>query len=360
VKITDQESIPVPHGRQHTAAAFSAEEKARIRLEGGLLTMELELSRRCDLRCIYCYSEAGTAPDHELSFEEIADAAGQAVALGARRVIVLGGGEPLLYPRLLEVISLIRVQGAAVELFTNGVTLTVDTARAFRSLNVSLVVKMNSLREHVQDALAGRAGTFKAIRSALEMLGEAGYPGPDAPLGAQTVVCRQNLDELPEMWIWLRDRGITPYFETLTLQGRARQHPELEVESADIQALFQNLSRIDRERYGYTWEPRLPVAGYCCDRHEYSCTVTSTGNVQPCPGIDLTVGNIRETPLGEILRKSPVIADLRHIRQRIRGTCADCAEKDACYGCRGMAWQVSGDYLASDPLCPRCAGSPEA
>ncbi len=341
-----------PSGKQWSAS-FTQAEKNRVRVHGGLLTMELELSLRCDLRCIYCYSEAGAPRRNELDHAEILDAIDQAVALGARRIIVLGGGEPLLYPGLLEVISRIRSQGAAAELFTNGMSLTHDMAVAFRSLGVALVVKMNSLREETQDLLAGRKGAFKAIRSALGTLREAGYPSPETPLGAQTVVCRQNLDELPEMWMWLRDQGVVPYFETMTLQGRAKQHPELTVSPEEIYALFQELSRIDKQRYGFDWTPRLPIAGYSCDRHEYSCTVTSTGIVQPCPGIDLAVGDIREASLREILENSPVIADLRDIRRRIRGECGRCPEKAECYACRGSAWQLTGDYLASDPLCHR-------
>ena len=332
---------------------FTREEKDRVRLCGGLLTMELELSRRCDLRCIYCYSEAGIPPDGELDFAEITGAVDQAVALGARRVIVLGGGEPLLYPSLLDVLGHIRFKGAAVELFTNGVTMTASTAKALRGLDVSVVLKCNSHRDDVQDVLAGKAGAGRAIRTARSILAEAGYPGKGVTLGAQTVICRQNLDELPEMWIGLRQQGVVPYFEAITLQGRALQHPELAVSAGEIQALFEELSSIDRHRFGMVWEPRPPVAAYSCDRHEYSCTVTSTGNVQPCPGIDLAVGNIRDRSLKAILRESPVIADLRDIRHTVKGVCGACPEKAVCYGCRGMAWQVTRDYLASDPLCAK-------
>jgi radical SAM protein with 4Fe4S-binding SPASM domain len=337
------------------SSAFTAAQKESVRHLGGLLTMELELSRHCDLRCVYCYSEAGIAPVGELSYEEIVSAANQAHALGARRIIILGGGEPLVYPRLLDVIVHIRSLGVQVELFTNGVAMTPALARAFKEMNVSVVLKMNSPRQKVQDALAGRAGTFKAIRRAFELLGEAGYPGNGSRLGAQTVVCRQNLDDLPGMWISLREQEIVPYFETITFQGRARLHPELAVTPDEILTLFTELSRIDRERFGHVWEARPPIAGYTCDRHEYSCTVTSRGFVQPCPGIDLSVGNIREKPLADILRESPVVADLRDVRRRLKGACGECSEKANCYGCRGMAWQSTGDYLAADPMCPKRA-----
>ena len=38
---------------------FTDEQIQESLLRGGLLSIELEFSRRCNLRCVYCYSEAG-------------------------------------------------------------------------------------------------------------------------------------------------------------------------------------------------------------------------------------------------------------------------------------------------------------
>lgn len=352
-----------PHPAQESTRpgwgeCFSDQEKRITRDACGLLTMELELSHACDLRCLYCYADSGNALPGELILEEILDTINQAAGLGARKVIVLGGGEPLVYPGLFTVLEHLHELGLGIELFTNGVTLTCVIARRLATMGVRVVIKMNSQREGVQDALTGKAGTFKAIQAALAALAEAGYPGSGMPLGAQTIVCRQNIDELPELWMALRQRRIIPYFETLTLQGRARRHPELLVSAEEIMALFQELAAIDRRHFGLEWTPRPPVAAFSCDRHEYSCLVTSTGDVLPCPGVDLAVGNIRKSSLADILKTSPVIADLRNIRRRIKGPCAQCPENAGCYGCRGMAYQATGDYLASDPLCAHALVNP--
>ncbi|MCG8430890.1 MAG: hypothetical protein MJA29_06945, partial [Candidatus Omnitrophica bacterium] len=56
-------------------------------------------------------------------------------------------------------------------------------------------------------------------------------------------------------------------------------------------------------------------------------------------------------PLGDILRESEVIRDLRYFRGKIKGPCGSCEKASDCYGCRGAAYQLTGDYLGSDPLC---------
>jgi radical SAM protein with 4Fe4S-binding SPASM domain len=339
--------------QRYWGASFSPEAIEAARSQGRLLSMELELTRRCNLRCVYCYASAGESLQDELSYAELCDAVDQAAALGAQRIIVLGGGEPLVYPQLPELLRFIHGRGLAIDLFTNGALLTPELAALLFELRAHPVIKMNSLKPAVQDALAGRSGAFPLIRRGLELLLAAGYPRPELPLGVQTVICAQNYAELPEMWAWIRERHLIPYFETITLQGRAAEHPDLCVSPADLRRLFETLAALDAARFGLDWSPRPPIAGLCCSRHLYTCTVTVTGDVLPCPGVNIAVGNIRRTPLAEILAKSPVIQDLRDIRNRIKGKCRTCEDRERCYGCRGMAYQATGDYLAEDPLCWR-------
>jgi radical SAM protein with 4Fe4S-binding SPASM domain len=153
------------------------------------------------------------------------------------------------------------------------------------------------------------------------------------------------------MWIWARERGITPYFETLTDQGRAREHPDLALSAEELRQAFQELAEIDRGRFGISWHARPPIAGFTCRRHLYSCLVNAQGFVQPCPGVDIPVGNVREKPLGDILRESRVIRDLRGVYRTIGPACQACRFAGECYGCRGNAYQASGSYLAADPGC---------
>jgi len=73
--------------------------------------------------------------------------------------------------------------------------------------------------------------------------------------------------------------------------------------------------------------------------------------VQPCTGVDLFVGNVKEGRLADILAGSRTIKDLREIREKIEGPCKSCEFAEDCYGCRGNAYQSTGNYLASDPMC---------
>lgn len=349
--MTDLRSHMTTHG--FLSEEFSPEQAQKAARTGRLLTMELELSRVCNLRCRYCYSNAGTPLADELTPEEILDAVRQAAALGARKIVILGGGEPLLYPGLLALIDDAHALSLRCEVFTNGTLIDRTVAAGLFARSVAVIVKRNSDDPAVQDDLAGVPGTFQRIQDGLHALMNAGYPDATHTLGVQTVICRANLHEIPDLWRWARNRGIVPYFETLTVQGRAREHDDLNITPAEAREVFHALSRIDRDDYGIDWVPRPPLVGSGCTRHLYSILIKSDGDLYPCVGVEIAVGNIRRNALAEIIRDDPVVRSCREIYERIKGPCRSCSLNGTCYGCRGNAFQATGDHLASDPQCWR-------
>ncbi|MFQ5585670.1 MAG: radical SAM/SPASM domain-containing protein [Thermodesulfobacteriota bacterium] len=335
---------------------FTEEEIQESLKRGGLLSLELEFTKKCNLRCVYCYSEAGESVKDELTPKEIMGVIDQAAELGARKIILLGGGEPLLYDRLHDIVDYIFHKGIEQTVFTNGFLLDSNVARFLFERDVSVVLKHNSFTRRVQDSLAGVEGAYVKIQKALANLMEAGYPEGGRQLGIQTVVVKQNIEEIPSMWVWARKMGFIPYFEVLTMQGRAKKHQEIVVSSEEIKRVFSELRDIDRREFGIEWVSHPTIASFTCKRHLYSSLVNSQGYVQPCTGIDLFVGNVRQQPLAEILGNSRVISDLRNIYNKIEGACRTCELSNICYGCRGNAYQLTGNYLASDPACWLASG----
>ncbi|MFA7230417.1 MAG: radical SAM protein [Victivallaceae bacterium] len=345
------ESVPPGHKSKPFTQPHSLELIRRVAAENRLLSIEIEPTLSCNYHCPYCYAGKNAAPDNELSYQEITGVIKQAKTLGAERVIILGG-EPLLYPDLFQLIDYISSLGMSVELFSNGALLTVEIARKLFKAKVRLALKLNSFKEDVQTLLTGEPGGLKKAMQALENAIAAGYPGDEQLLAVSTVICQPNVGEMEDLWRYLRDRNITPYFEVITPQGSALDNAWLQLSTEEIRDVFEKLAALDRE-YGYNWEPRPPLVGDRCLRHQYSCLVTSIGNVFPCVGIDVPVGNVRENSLQEIIIGSEIIQDLRKHLSTIKAPCGECELADECYGCRGTAYQLTGDWLASDPLCWR-------
>jgi radical SAM protein with 4Fe4S-binding SPASM domain len=124
---------------------------------------------------------------------------------------------------------------------------------------------------------------------------------------------------------------------------------------AEISTGGGEIAGIARDASTRPLEPSPPSCDRSCMRHKFSCLVRWQGDVMPCAGLDIPIGNVREQTLHEIIKDSEVLEDLRDHIHTIKGPCASCEEADRCYGCRGAAYWMTGDYLASDPLCWRNA-----
>ena len=322
-----------------------------------LLSMEIEFSRICNFHCSYCYIDEKRECENELSREEIKDVILQAKQLGARKIIILGG-EPSIYPHLVEMLRFLGKHQLKIEMFTNGSGITEELADVLAEERVRIALKMNSRDEKVQDCLAGKNGAFRIIHKALATLRAAGYPSKDLFLAISTVICQQNINELPALWQWLREENIEPFFEVITPQANALANTWLNVAPRDLKELFARLSAMDQDMFGRSWDPQPPLVGNRCMRHQISCLVTAIGEVMPCVGVTIPLDTLRNNPLAHILKNSEVINNLKNYRATIKGACNSCEKAAECYGCRGAAYQLTGDYLASDPTCWRNSDNP--
>ncbi len=338
---------------------FSKEAIAAAVKDGRLLSVEIEFSLRCNFRCRYCYVPHESYFKDELTLAEIQDAILQAKAMGALKIIILGG-EPSIYPHTLDLIRFMHQQGLQTEMFTNGSGVTAEFAAQLHAHKTRVVLKMNSFDPELQNRLAGHPGAYQIIQNALANLKQAGYPSRDHFLAISSIICRQNIAELPRMWRWLREQQIAPYFEIITPQSNAKLNDWLFVEPLKLKTFFEGIQELDHRLFGQDWEPQPPLVGNKCMRHQFSCLLTSKGDVMPCVGVTLAMGNIRRQPLREIIAGSQILKDLKDYRRTIKGPCRSCEKAHECYGCRGAAFQVTGDYLASDPLCWRNASRPDS
>ncbi len=79
------------------------------------------LTTRCNLNCGHCYVGDKLKTANDMPFEMVNDFLAYARTIGFRQVSFLGG-EPLLYPHLLQAVERARAEGFKVFLGTNGVS----------------------------------------------------------------------------------------------------------------------------------------------------------------------------------------------------------------------------------------------
>ncbi len=140
----------------------------------GHRTVQVHLTRRCNLACSHCYSDSGPRQSEALALHPLVDFLRRARAAGYER-LSLSGGEPFLYRGLNELIEEATLQGWTLSAVTNGTRLgpptRPDTVQRFALLGVSVD---GSPERH--DAFRRRLGAFEVTRRGLATLRDLGMP----------------------------------------------------------------------------------------------------------------------------------------------------------------------------------------
>lgn len=276
-----------------------------------LLELRIHVAEECNLECVYCLSNAPFVSAErknkktKLSLNEIKNNIKQAKELGIKVVSITGSGEPLLYKNLKELIEFIKSLDLGVVLFTNGLLLTKELAEWLNKKDVNLMVKLNSFNSEINDKLVGLRGAQKIFLEKIKMLVDMGFAN-NKRLALNCIICRENYNEIPELFIFCRKNGIIPWIETVTITGRAKKDMKLPKES--VENLYKRLSEIDKQEFGYEWQPDSPIVGADRRRYKFVAQIDIYGNVYHTDAnITDEVGNIRNKRLSELITSDKFI-----------------------------------------------------
>jgi MoaA/NifB/PqqE/SkfB family radical SAM enzyme len=278
-----------------------------LRGKGGVKFLYLEVTHRCNLRCICCYTGAGSEKPDALMLAEQKSVVRQALRMGARTVSLSGSGEPMLYAHIRELIDYIRWLGMRVTIFTNGTTLDRETADWLISRRVETYFKLYSLAPAVFDRMVGRVnayewvdydcgddGMFRIPAGLKYLLDAMQKAGEKEIVGVETVITRLNYSSLAEVARFAIASGAMLYIETPIFSGKAIDNYEaISLSGDEYRRLHKELAGIMGEEY--------------FERHRsHPCSVErnpavwTNGDIGFCSSRPGNIGNVRETPLKKL------------------------------------------------------------
>ncbi|MDO8565355.1 MAG: radical SAM protein [bacterium] len=140
--------------RAARAAKAKGEEVPEMPLNLGLASINLDLTTACNYACDHCIDfeilNGSMRHEHDKLMESLEDM----IKKGLRSVILIGGGEPTLYPGFSEAVSLFKKHGVQVAIVTNG----------SRNKKIMEVAGMLSKRDWVRLSLdSGTDETFQKM-----------------------------------------------------------------------------------------------------------------------------------------------------------------------------------------------------
>lgn len=269
--------------------------------------IRLEKSYLCNFTCTHCSAEYYmdrhlkkvfqiVDERRKIDLDDIRRISREADELGLARFVITGD-EPLVMKDFDEVVAAIDPDRHYVITDTNGWFLDLAKAKHLKSIGVEKVqLSLDSMVEADHDAFRNKPGSYKRVMRAIDAAREAGL---NLILSTVLVKGRAKTDEFRQMCEFAKGKGIGLYVSYAKPTGSCTEHPEFVIEKEDADIVRE----LEKEYPVFTHMTPSYGSFKGCITVKGIITITSTAEVTPCPYIDFSLGNLRETPLKEILAR---------------------------------------------------------
>ncbi len=339
------------------------------------------ITRRCNLRCIHCYSDSDAREyPGELTFDECRTVVDDLAQFGVPGLL-LSGGEPLIHRRFFDLAAYARQRNLRLTLSTNGTLIDPEAAVRIKDLGFAYVgISLDGIGE-THDHFRGRRGAFDQAVAAFRHCQAVGQK-----VGLRLTLSANNIADLDRILNFIEEENIPRVcFYHLVYSGRgsdvadvtpdqsrravdkiidraaqwAKADSPREVLTVDQPAdgayLYLRLMRENPARAEEMMRLLRWNGGGANSSGTGIGNIDTQGNVHPDQfWQSLTLGNVRQRPFSEIWRdnSNPTLAALRSRNGRLEGKCSRCRFLDICGGgFRVRAVQVHGSLWAEDPAC---------
>jgi radical SAM protein with 4Fe4S-binding SPASM domain len=333
------------------------------------------VTRKCNLKCKHCYSDATEeyAPD-ELLTEEAKRFLDEVANWGIK-LLIFDGGEPLCRDDFFDIARYSAQKGLRVVIGSNGTLIDLGVAKQLKKSGVMAVqISIDGSEAQTHDRFRGEVGAFDKALEGAKSCKEAGLP-----FQFGMTIRRSTLDEISDMLKLALDFGAVAaeFFDLVQVPRVKRDIPEevlkpderkevmvrlaeaqkncpiiIRVPGCPMYTLILQERNIQPKHFPADLLKRIPYYGRGCAAGMANgyLTILPNGDIIPCMLLQTKLGNVREESITRIWNNSQILSKLRN-RNLLEGECARCNYKDKCAGCRGRAYEETGNIMATDPGC---------
>ncbi len=356
-----------------------------------------ETTKACNLTCRHCRA----VPQTSLGLGELTTARAfdlmDEIAMVARPVLVLSGGEPLFRPDIFDLGEYGVQSGFRMALATNGTLVTERIAAKIADTGFSRVaISVDGANPETHDRFRGVSGAHAKALRGMRLLRDEGVSvqinstiaqhnvaelpalldlalsiGADAlhlfmlvPVGCGLEIAPTQMlpaSEYERVLHWFDEQSKTcpidlkatcaPHYYRIRAQRLAADRRR-----GDFTATF--IAPGTRAKAAPIFTAAHPVAGgqplsamtRGCLAGTTVCFISNLGEVYPCGYLPVPAGDTRVQRFADIWRSSPVFQQLRD-PDALEGKCGDCRFDAICGGCRARAYAATGSFLAEEPFC---------
>jgi len=299
--------------------------------------VKIEVSKECPSKCKTCnFWRTKTLMNGEeictkkLSFDQMKKLGRELKEIGCG-IVHLHGGEPFLYPEILELIEYLKELGVYVQTDTNGLLINKKVAERFVKTGIdSISFSLDAPTRELNDFIRGVNGAYDKLINAIKLIQAADkdnkiYKNINATVSVYNI---GHIDKILDVAHTLGISSVT--FGNVVSFGKnvkeicdktfgkkvgsvAYMNPDLMVKDKllierkieEIKKKANNLG-ISVGGLFLSLSPELIISGKrrlnsICNYFLYRCIIDIYGNVYPCDFLRYPLGNIHQNSLKKIL-----------------------------------------------------------
>lgn len=277
--------------------------------------------------------------------------------------VLIRGGEPFLYPGVIELLECLRAKGLPTSVDTNGTLLTRYAADLVRIGGVEITVSVDG-PEHIHDEVRGVKGSFRQIERGLLKLREleqaAGRTVGRSICFTISRFSYRGLGQMPDVarrlgvstilivpYYWVPDAVGRQYDAEIRSLGcqafswRGFQHEESGIDGEEFLkqlrqfkaalgsiTLFPYLDLSEREYLTWFEDATTPVGPGTCWIIDDLVDIQPSGAANFCVDFpDYSIGNVKAASIEELWNAGPAARFREYRRKRPLAVCHRCGAK---------------------------------
>ncbi len=325
-----------------------------------------EVTRKCRLNCLHCRAAATQSDKREFLSTQQCKSIIDSFSQDRQCVLVFTGGEAMEREDIYDLIDYANTLGHRVSLAASGYLLNDESLKKLKQLDIlTISFSLDGKDAASHDSFRGVPGIFDIAVEAMKKCREYGIR-----FQVNTAVTSRNKGQILDIGQLAKELGaycINPFIFIPT--GRGSAIAKEAISPSDYEKLLVELAKINKSgdfnvrincgpqfnvilaRDGRKLLASAGKRNGCPGGSDYAF-INYKGNVQTCGFLNVSAGNLLENgyDFNAIWNESPLLKQVRD-RSLYQGVCKTCDQLSICGGCRARAYEMTGSFLESDPVC---------
>lgn len=289
-----------------------------------------EITEKCQLKCKHCCNEH-RRNSREVSLENAKKIVDE-LKDNLVEKIIFTGGDPLMYPYIMDIIEYSKHKGMKVSISTNGIMLN-KLSEKLKSVNPDkIIIGLDGFSKNSNDTFRGVDGAFQCVKSGLNKLKDS-----NIKIDIHCVITTLNIHEIETLSEYCNENNFELSLSSLV---EITEKPLINRYVVKNNTLLNNLYKTNFKGSVKFVRHTCGTLGACYAGQKI-IGIKANGSYTPCLWISNFTNKFETYNIQEVFRfRSECILDSEK--------CTNCLDYQCQKGCPAVALSVNGNL---DPLC---------